>query len=245
MGEPMTRILLIDDDRELCGLLREYLEPEGFSCTVAHNGTDGLQQATGENWDIIILDVMLPGKTGFQILSALRGQENAVPILMLTARGDDVDRVIGLEMGADDYLPKPFNPRELVARMRAILRRTASSSGSVPADGSTSPHSACILSVGDLCMDTVHRRVSLRGVNVSLTGAEFRLLQLLLETPGVPVTREHLTRQALGRGVRPFDRSLDMHISRIRKKLDQGSGRGECIISVRGEGYAYVGSESV
>lgn len=240
----MTRILLIDDDRELCGLLREYLEPEGFSCTVAHNGADGLRQATGESWDIIILDVMLPGKTGFQILSALRGQENAVPILMLTARGDDVDRVIGLEMGADDYLPKPFNPRELVARMRAILRRTATSCGSAPAGG-TSPRSASILSVGDLCMDTVHRKVSLGGVNVSLTGAEFRLLQLLLETPGVPVAREQLTRQALGRGARPFDRSLDMHISRIRKKLDQESGRGECIVSVRGEGYAYVGSDSV
>lgn len=144
----MKQILLIDDDRELCALLREYLEPEGFACTVVHNGVDGLARAIEDNWDIVILDVMLPGKTGFQVLAALRGREAPVPVLMLTARGDDVDRVIGLEMGADDYLPKPFNPRELVARMRAILRRTAGLGGT-NADGSAvSGDCTRILSVG-------------------------------------------------------------------------------------------------
>ena len=241
----MKQILIIDDDRELCALLREYLEPEGFACTVVHNGVDGLARAIEDNWDIVILDVMLPGKTGFQVLAALRGREAPVPVLMLTARGDDVDRVIGLEMGADDYLPTPFNPRELVARMRAILRRTAGLGGT-NADGSAvSGDCARILSVGDLRMDCMRRRVTVGGVSVALTGAEFRLLQLLLEAPGVPVAREMLSRQALGRGSRPFDRSLDMHVSRIRKKLGPDSGGEERIISVRGEGYAYVGREEV
>lgn len=230
----MRRILIIDDDRELCGLLQEYLNTEDFSCCFAHNGIDGLHMATSAETDLIILDVMLPGKNGFEVLSALRADPartglHGLPVIMLTARGDDVNRVVGLEMGADDYLPKPFNPRELLARIRAVLRRVEAAQ----ALQATAPLPEIVLDEGAL-------RVRVDGNSIELTGQECRLLRLLLETPGELVSRERLSREGLGHPLRPFDRSLDMQVSRIRKKLGPARDNSERIRSVRGEGYILV-----
>ena len=226
----MKRLLLIDDDRELCSLLREYLSAEDLDCTIAATGTEGLRMAAEQSWDMVILDVMLPEKNGFEVLSALRASAATarLPVLMLTARGDDVDRVVGLEMGADDYLPKPFNTRELLARIRAVLRR---------AEPETRGR---LKSVGDLLLDEEGYRVRVANEFVELTGVEFRLLQILLEAPGTLQSRERLALDGLGRSLRAFDRSLDMHISRIRKKLGPAPDGGERIRSVRGEGYIYA-----
>lgn len=228
----MKQLLLIDDDWELCALLREYLESEELHCTTAGTGTEGLRLAAGQPWDMVILDVMLPEKNGFEVLSALRSHPSTVrlPVLMLTARGDDVDRVVGLEMGADDYLPKPFNPRELLARIRAVLRRSEPP-GADPAKRR---------SVGDVSLEEDGFRVRVGEGTVDLTGVEFRLLQLLLEAPGALQSRERLALEGLGRTLRPFDRSLDMHISRIRKKLGPAADGSERIRSVRSEGYVYA-----
>lgn len=228
----MKQLLLIDDDWELCALLREYLESEELHCTTAGTGTEGLRLATGQPWDMVILDVMLPEKNGFEVLSALRSTPSTarLPVLMLTARGDDVDRVVGLEMGADDYLPKPFNPRELLARIRAVLRRIE------PPGESLGKRK----SVGDLSLDEDGFRMQVGEETVDLTGVEFRLLQLLLETPGALQSRERLALEGLGRPLRAFDRSLDMHISRIRKKLGLAADGSERIRSVRSEGYVYA-----
>lgn len=227
----MRDILIIDDDRELCALLREYLEPEGFRCTFAHNGPDGLERIACGNTDLVILDVMLPGKNGFEVLSALRScsELSALPVIMLTARGDDVNRVVGLEMGADDYLPKPFNPRELLARIRAVLRRAAS------------PVASTIVErFPDIVLNEGRLEARVDGVSVELTGQECRLLRMLLETPGELVSRERLCREGLGHAQRPFDRSLDMQISRIRKKLGLMQDGSERIRSIRGEGYMVI-----
>lgn len=230
-GEIMRDILIIDDDRELCALLKDYLEPEGFHCTFVHNGADGLARIEHANTDLVILDVMLPGKNGFEVLSALRScpEKAALPVIMLTARGDDVNRVVGLEMGADDYLPKPFNPRELLARIRAVLRRTAAS-----VSANTEERSP------DIVLDEGTLRARVDAVSVELTGQECRLLRMLLETPGELVSRERLCREGLGHAPRPFDRSLDMQISRIRKKIGLMPDGSERIRSIRGEGYMVV-----
>lgn len=228
----MRRILIIDDDRELCALLQDYLEPEDFQCAFAHTGPDGLSLLHSERPDLAILDVMLPGKNGFEVLAAMRADpaQASMPVIMLTARGDDVDRVVGLEMGADDYLPKPFNPRELLARIRAILRRTHSALATPGAD------TGLVLNEGSLT-------AQMGDTAVELTGQECRLLKLLLDTPGELVSRERLCREGLGRVSRPFDRSLDMQISRIRKKIGLTPEGLERIRSVRGEGYLLTVSE--
>lgn len=234
----MRRILIIDDDRELCALLREYLEAEDFVCAFAHNGAEGLELASPADADLIILDVMLPGKNGFEVLAALRADpaRAGLPVIMLTARGDDVNRVVGLEMGADDYLPKPFNPRELLARIRAVLRRAGiptASSTPVAASGFIATQPEIVLDEGAL-------RVRVDGRVMELTGQECRLLRLLLETPGELVSRDRLCREGLGHAPRPFDRSLDMQVSRIRKKLGPANNGSERIRSVRGEGYILI-----
>ena len=229
----MRRIVIIDDDRELCALLREYLEVEDFVCTFAYNGVDGLDLAKPTEADLIILDVMLPGKNGFEVLAALRADplRASLPVIMLTARGDDVNRVVGLEMGADDYLPKPFNPRELLARIRAVLRRVGST---------TSASASTTASQSEIVLDEGALRVRVDGKSVELTGQECRLLGLLLETPGELVSRDRLSREGLGHAPRPFDRSLDMQVSRIRKKLGPAKNGAERIRSVRGEGYILI-----
>jgi len=226
---PAPRLLLIDDDAELCELLNDYLGAAGFAVTAAHDGAEGIRHALSGTYALAVLDVMLPGLDGFEVLRRIRAR-SALPVLMLTARGDDVDRIVGLEIGADDYLPKPFNPRELVARIHAILRRSAAPRGAPPGR----------LAVGDVEMDTGARVVQRGGTPVELTGAEFALLELLLRGAGQVVERDELSRSVLGRKLMPFDRSIDMHVSNLRRKLGPAPGGGERIKTVRGCGYLYA-----
>lgn len=232
----MEPILVIDDDEELCELIAEYLKPEGFELESVHDGVRGVARALQGGFALLVLDVMLPGANGFEVLRQVRAHSR-VPVLMLTARGDDVDRIVGLEMGADDYLPKPFNPRELVARIRAILRRTKSEPGITPAP---TPER---LSVGDVELDKGARVVRKAGELIEMTTVEFDLLEALLRAAGRVVTREELVTQVLGRRFVPFDRSVDMHVSNLRKKLGHRIGAIERIRSVRGVGYLYISQQ--
>lgn len=220
---------MIDDDVELCGMLKDYLARHGFEVTTEHHGETGLERALAQEFAIVLLDVMLPGMDGFEVLRRLR-RSSAVSVLLLTARGEDVDRIVGLEIGADDYLPKPFNPRELLARIRAILRRSAARGGE------TKPATKR-LSVAGIELDTGARSVSCKGEPLELTDVEFSLLEALLEAPGQVLSREHLAETVLGRSFHPFDRSLDMHVSRLRRKLEEAAGLGEQIKTVRSVGY--------
>jgi two-component system response regulator CpxR len=219
----VDRILLIDDDAELGGMLREYLHRQRLTLDVALSGDKGLEQFRKDTYTLVLLDVMLPGRDGFEVLKELR-RISQVDVIMLTARGEDVDRIIGLEMGADDYLPKPFNPRELLARIHAVQRRTEKRI------------SVTRLQTGGIALDTSERSVCCRGRVIELTTVEFDLLKVLLEAAGQVVSREALVRSALGRAFQPFDRSLDMHISRLRKKLEL-AGANDCIKTVRSIGY--------
>jgi DNA-binding response OmpR family regulator len=225
----MDRILVIDDDVELCGLVTEYLEPEGFQVEAVHDGEHGLERALSGDHLLVVLDVMLPKMNGFDVLRRMRSTSR-MPVLLLTARGEDVDRIVGLEIGADDYLPKPFNPRELVARIRAILRRTRAAEGS-PGD---------ILRVGNVELNPATRTVLQDGNNVELTSVEFNLLQVLLQEAGQVVSRERLVDTVLGRKFSPFDRSIDMHVSKVRKKLGDTDGGTDYIKTVRGIGYIFT-----
>lgn len=222
-----ARVLLVDDDRELCQMLTEYLEAEHFEVKSVYDGGDALAELQAGRFEILILDVMLPTVGGFDVLRKL-GASHDTPILMLTARGDDVDRIVGLELGADDYLSKPFNPRELVARMRAILRRSLALE---PPGGRRER-----LEVGPLALLFASRTASARGQTIQLTGAEFRVLEVLMQQPGSVVSREQLTRQVLGRRLTPYDRSIDTHISNIRRKIAAVAGEVS-IINVRRTGY--------
>ena len=224
----MDRVLIVDDDIELCRLLAERLLPEGFALEAVHNGTRGLERAMSQEHALVILDLMLPGMGGLDVLRHLRRQ-SPVPVLVLTARGEDVDRILGLEIGADDYLPKPFNPRELVARIRAILRRA---SAGPTRNGGT-------IAVGDLRLDPAAREASLAGTPIDLTSVEFNLLEVLLRDAGRVLTREQLTESVLGRKLGPFDRVIDVHVSNLRKKLDAAHGE-ERIKTVRGSGYVFA-----
>ncbi len=227
----MDRILIIDDDFELCSLVTEYLAAEGFRVESVHDGETGLKRATAGGYLLVILDVMLPGMSGFDVLRRLRATSR-IPVLLLTARGEDVDRIVGLEIGADDYLPKPFNPRELVARIRAILRRSAADRKAVG-----SPRPPEILRIGDIELDPATRTVCHAGQPVELTSVEFNLLEVLLREAGRVVTREQLVSAVLSRKFSPFDRSIDMHVSKVRKKLGDMNGDEEHIKTVRGVGY--------
>jgi len=229
----MDRILVIDDDAELCGLVGEYLEPEGFQIEAVHDGTRGLERAMAGEHLLIVLDVMLPGMNGFDVLRRLR-VASKTPVLLLTARGEDVDRIVGLEIGADDYLPKPFNPRELVARIRAILRRTK---GGGKAESEEIPE---VIRVGDVELDPATRIVLRSGTPVDLTSVEFNLLHALLREAGRVVTREHLVDTVLSRKFSPFDRSIDMHVSKVRKKLGDSDSGPDHIKTVRGVGYIFA-----
>jgi DNA-binding response OmpR family regulator len=225
---PRERVLLVDDDRELCQMLTEYLEAEHFDVKSVHDGGDALAELKMSEFQLVILDVMLPSIGGFDVLRKL-GASCDTPILMLTARGDDVDRIVGLELGADDYLSKPFNPRELVARMRAILRRASNRIGrlSVPDE----------LIVGRILLNTGTHQVKVADAPVQLTGAEFRVLELLMRSAGQVISREAMTEQALGRKLVPYDSSIDTHISNLRRKLDLEVGKNPEIKNVRGSGY--------
>jgi DNA-binding response OmpR family regulator len=232
----MDQILIIDDDVALCELVTEYLEPLGFQIESVHRGDAGAERALTGKHSLVVLDVMLPGLNGFEVLRRIRA-ESKIPVLMLTARGDDIDRIVGLEIGADDYLPKPFNPRELTARIRAILRRTTPEA---PIEQAPEKR----VCVGDVELDSGTRAISRAGENVELTAVEFDLLEKLLRAAGQIVTREELSKQVLGRSSSPFDRSIDMHISNLRKKLGPGVDANERIKTVRGVGYIYAQSSS-
>ncbi|MCG6948867.1 MAG: response regulator transcription factor [Acidobacteria bacterium] len=224
-------ILIIDDDVELCELVTDYLEDEGFDATSVYDGVKGVERCLTDEPELVILDVMLPGLGGFAVLSKIR-EVSKVPVIMLTARGEDVDRIVGLEMGADDYLSKPFNPRELVARIRAILRRT---SETFAGDGDSA-----VLTVDDLEMDLGSRQIRTAAGEIDLTGAEFGVLETLVRAAGTVVARDDLSRQALGRRASAYDRSLDVHLSNLRRKLGPLPDGGERIKTVRGVGYLYV-----
>ena len=223
----MTRLLLIDDDKELSAMLGEYLTTEGIDIEHAYNGKQGIEKALAEDFDAIVLDVMMPGLDGFEVLRRLR-IESSVPILMLTAKGDDVDRIVGLEIGADDYLPKPFNPRELLARLRAVLRRTQASPHQVDNEQ--------VLQIGLLELIPASRSALVAGKPLDLTSTEFNLLLTLIKQAGKVVSKETLSELSMGRKLEKYDRSIDMHMSNLRKKMAQ-SGVGEMIITVRGQGY--------
>jgi DNA-binding response OmpR family regulator len=227
----VDRILVIDDDVELCGLVSEYLAPEEFEVEAVHQGNRGLERALSGEHALVVLDVMLPNLNGFEVLRRIR-DKSRVPVLLLTARGEDVDRIVGLEIGADDYLPKPFNPRELVARIRAILRRTRVERAGVQPEE--------ILRVADIELDPGTRTVRQNGRPVELTSVEFNLLHALLREAGRVVPRERLVDIVLSRKFSPFDRSIDMHVSKIRKKLGDSEGGTDHIKTVRGVGYIFA-----
>jgi two-component system response regulator CpxR len=238
----MERVLIVDDDRELCELVAELLGEEGFEVEVANRSERGLERALSGEHSLVVLDVMMPGMNGFEVLRRLRAQGSGVHVMMLTARGDDVDRIVGLEIGADDYLPKPFNPRELIARIQAILRRVRPARPDAAAAQTPGAGAAQRLAVGDVEVDTGTRQVWLVGRPVELTNVEYEILALLLSSAGLVVTREALVRTVLGRELSVFDRSIDMHISHLRKKLGHRAGDAERIKTVRGVGYVYARS---
>lgn len=229
-----NNILIIDDDARLSEMLGEYFSAEGLNLTAVASGTQGLREAQQTAFDLIILDVMLPGLSGFEVLRQLRDSGSKTPVLMLTARGDDVDRIVGLEMGADDYLAKPFNPRELVARIKAIFRRTGEEEVSEQTEIEVRPLRAVYK----------RREAFLDGQPLKLTNAEFIVLVTLMRSAGEVVSREALTRAALGRALLPDDRSLDTHISNLRKKLSSDGESELQIRSVRGSGYVLVTPEA-
>jgi DNA-binding response OmpR family regulator len=236
----MEHVLIIDDDKELCELVVELLNEEGFDVEVSNKSVRGLERALSGEHAFVVLDVMMPEMNGFEVLRRLRAEGSRVPVLMLTARGEDVDRIIGLEIGADDYLPKPFNPRELVARIRAILRRARSRESDAATADASSAFTPERISLGDVEVDTGTRHVRRGGKSVELTNVEYELLLLLLASAGRVVKREDLVRSALGRELSVFDRSIDMHISHLRKKLGHRVGEVERIKTVRGVGYIYA-----
>jgi DNA-binding response OmpR family regulator len=218
-------ILIIDDDRELGGMLREFLAPDHFRLSACTSGEEGLEALDNDRYELVILDIMLPGMSGIDVLKAIR-RTSDIPVIMLTARGDDLDRILGLEFGADEYLSKPFNPRELLARIKAILRRAS--------PGGERSH---LIQAGDIELDTRSRQVKANGEPLRLTGTEFEMLHCLMKAPGDVVSRETLSRDALGRGLLPYDRSIDTHISNVRRKLDDAGVDNPTIQNQRGVGY--------
>lgn len=238
-AEGRTRLLMIDDDKKLCRLVATYLEPLGFDVTAIHNGPDGVERATAADagWHAILLDVMLPGLDGFEVLKRIRAK-SAVPVLMLTARGDETDRIVGLEVGADDYLPKTFSTRELLARLRAVLRRSALNAA---APGAEAPPTEIV--VGPLRINPDARSAVLDTTPLVLTPVEFDLLTSLARAKGRVKTREALLEEARARDYDVFDRSIDVHISSLRKKLGDDAKEPRFIRTLRSAGYMLVAPE--
>ena len=227
----MQQILVIDDDVELCELVAEYLEPDGYKVEAVHDGEVGLERALSGEHVLAVLDYMLPGMNGFEVLRQIRSRSR-LPVVMLTARGDDVNRIIGLQIGADDYLPKPFNPLELVARISAVLRRAQAEPDRNQAHE--------VFSVGDVEMDRRTRTVRRAGEVIELTVVEYSLLEKLLSAPGRILEREELVKEVLHRNLSPFDRSIDTHVSNLRRKLGREVNGVERIKTVRSIGYIYA-----
>jgi DNA-binding response OmpR family regulator len=230
---PPANILVVDDDLELCDLLREYLEPEGFRIDVASNGALGVEKALSGDFTLAVLDIMLPEIDGFEALRRIRAKSD-LPVIMLTARGDDVDRIHGLEIGADDYLMKPFNPRELAARIQAVLRRSA---GSAADPASLPPEN---ITVGDIELNQGARTVRRGDEDIELTSVEFDLLAYFLKTPGQVISRDDMVKTVLRREIASLDRSIDVHVSNLRKKLGPAADGGDRIRAIRGVGYLYT-----
>lgn len=220
-------ILIADDDTELCELLGEYLQQEGFDVRLAHDGQAALTEARAPGVDAVVLDIMMPALSGLEVLKQLR-VESTLPVIMLTARGEDLDRILGLELGADDYLPKPCNPRELVARIRAVLRRSS---------GATAPG---LIQIDDLELQQSSRQLTRNGERLELTSTEFSVIQALLQRAGQVVSKRDLYLAALGREPVRYDRSIDMHVSNLRRKLGSAPDGQSRIETVRGIGYLYV-----
>jgi two-component system OmpR family response regulator/two-component system response regulator CpxR len=228
-NQEMAAVLLVDDDVELAEMLGDYLAQDGFVVTTLHDGVSGVEAALSGQFAIAVLDVMMPGLSGIEVLRRIRAT-SALPVIMLTARGDDMDRIVGLELGADDYVPKPCQPRELAARLRAILRRTALSA---------EPGNAPIV-VGELCLRPEQRLAEWAGATVDLTSTEFNLLEVLARNAGRPVSKSELSVQALGRELVRFDRSVDVHLSSIRHKLGTLPDGRSCIQTVYRQGYQLI-----
>ncbi|MED5420502.1 MAG: response regulator transcription factor [Pseudomonadota bacterium] len=222
------QVLMIDDDRELGAMITDFLAADQLTVTATSSGKEGIDTFRSGNFDLIILDIMMPGINGLDVLKKIR-QSSSVPVIMLTARGDDVDRIIGLEFGADDYLPKPFNPRELVARIKAILRRAQSQTEEQE-----------VLELDAIRLDTRTHKAAVSNVELKLTGTEYEILKCLLKTPGKVVNKEHLSERALGRRLLPYDRSVDTHISNLRGKLEKAGTHNETIQNQRGVGYLLI-----
>lgn len=225
-----THLLLVDDNLKLCRMVREYLEPLGYQVSLAHTGPDGLEKAIAGGFDAVILDVMLPGLDGFEVLRRLR-EQSSVPVLMLTGRGEPPDRIAGLDLGADDYVPKTYSPRELLARLRAVIRR------SVVAAAQARRAPQPLITVGDLTVDRDARSASLGGQPLALTPTEFDLLLALARECGKVMTREQLLLETADRDFEAFDRSIDVHISSLRRKLGDDPRRAQRIVTVRSAGY--------
>jgi DNA-binding response OmpR family regulator len=230
-ADPRTRILVVDDDVKLCRLIRDYLEPMGYEVSAAHTGPDGVDAALREPFAALILDLMLPGMDGFNVLRRIRENSN-VPVLMLTGRGEEPDRIVGLELGADDYLPKTFSTRELLARLRAVIRRSILTSSPGESQDRAKP-----VTVGNLTVDRESREVTLNEQPIPLTAVEFDLLLSLAKAAGRVKTREHLLLEIADRNFEVFDRSIDVHISSIRRKLGDDPKSPRFIITVRSAGY--------
>ena len=235
MGEAKTKILIVDDDLRLRDLLDRYLTEQGYAVRTVSDATAMDRQLAHERYDLLVLDLMLPGEDGLSICRRLRGTKNTIPIVMLTAKGSDVDRIVGLEMGADDYLPKPFNPRELVARINAVLRRQ--SAPPPPGAPSAEPEST---EFGGMVVDLAKRTLSKNGETISLTTGEFALLKVLVTHPRQPLSRERLMELARGREYEVFDRAIDVQVSRLRKLVEPDPAKPQYIQTVWGFGYVFV-----
>jgi two-component system OmpR family response regulator/two-component system response regulator CpxR len=231
-----TKLLLIDDDKELCQLMGDYLSTEGFQISFAHSAEQALDQLNQSNeYDLLVLDIMMPGQSGLELLQQIRPRVQT-PVIMLTGRGEEIDRIIGLEMGADDYLGKPCNPRELVARIRAVLRRSTHRSAEIKHPAKLSQHG--------IVLDSSRREVLVEGQPLELTSAEFNVLAELMAEAGEPVTKDQLTERVLHRKLTAYDRAIDVHVSRVRQKLSSVLPGQELIKTLRGTGYLFVQEQS-
>ncbi|MGX2974706.1 response regulator [Ursidibacter arcticus] len=235
----MPKILLVDDDIELTELLAELLSLEGFDTQVVHNGQEALQELELQQYDLMLLDVMMPVLNGIETLKQVRQKYN-LPVLMLSARDDEIDRVLGLELGADDYLPKPFNDRELVARIKAILRRTITTKESAIDLLNDTEDDRKFLHFGGVELHLGRQQAIFEGKDLDLTGTEFALLQILMRNPGQILSRELLSIEILGKRLTPYDRAIDMHISNLRKKLPERNDNLPWFKTLRGRGYLLV-----
>ena len=236
-----TSVLVVDDDKKLCRLIKDYLEPLGYDIATANRGKEGLEKALSGNFDAVILDIMMPEVDGLEVLRRLRASSN-VPVLMLTGLGEESDRIVGLEMGADDYLPKTFSTRELLARLRAVIRRSRITAAKAVASGAGNEEAPVV--VGDLLIEPSSRSATLREIPLSLTAVEFDLLLALARTPGRVKSREQLLLEVADRDFEAFDRSIDVHISSIRRKLGDDAKSPRWVQTVRSVGYRLVKPES-